>query len=46
MPDRASVYTQERRDFCDGGKLPRADLESRELDIALATVGKERVTKP
>ena len=46
MPERASIYTQERRDFCDGAKLPRADLESRELHIAVATVGKERVTKP
>ena len=45
-PDKASIYTQERRDFCDGAKLPRADLESRELHIALATVGKEQVTKP
>ena len=46
MPERASIYTQERRDFCDGAKLPRADLESRELHIAVAIVGKERVTKP
>ena len=45
-PDRASIYKQERRDFCDGAKLPRADLESRELHIAVAIVGKERVTKP
>ena len=42
-PDKASIYT---RDFCDGAKLPRADLESRELHIAVAIVGKERVTKP
>ena len=30
-PDKASVYAQEqleRRDFCDGAKLRRADLES------------------
>ena len=45
-PDRASIYKQERRDFCDGAKLPRADLESRELHIAVAIAGKERVTKP
>ena len=45
-PDRASIYKQERRDFCDGAKLPRADLESRELHIAVAIVGKEHVTKP
>ena len=31
IPDRTSVHTQERsrrRDFCDGAKLRRADLES------------------
>jgi len=31
IPDRASVYTHERlwgRNFCDGEKLCRADLES------------------
>ena len=31
IPDRTSVHTQDllwRRDFCDGAKLRRADLES------------------
>ena len=36
LPDSASVHTYERsfpRDFCDGAKLRRADLESEESHI-------------